>query len=221
MAVLIHPDDREAALRVAETYLETKPDEYENEFRLRAASGDHRWIRTYGRVVERDASGEAQRMIGNHEDITERRKAEEMEERFQALVEQTPLAIEIHSVDGRFLMTNPAYSRISGLHGAELQAVKETYDLRRDEQLLRRGFGPLLERLYGGETIEFPVHDYSVSEEASGLGIEVSDTDSLWLRSVGFPLKNSAGRTEAVVLMTEDITERKQAERALREAEAK
>ena len=29
------------------------------------------------------------------------------------------------------------------------------------------------------------------------------------LRTVGFPLKNSAGRAEAIVLMTEDITERK------------
>jgi PAS domain S-box-containing protein len=75
---LIHPDDRENALAVTETYLATKPDTYENKFRLRTKSGEYRWIHASARVVERDASGAALRMIGNHQDITGRKRAEEV-----------------------------------------------------------------------------------------------------------------------------------------------
>ena len=76
-ADLVHPDDRARAFAVAEQYLESKPDEYENEFRLRTDSGEYRWIRTKGRIVERAADGSAMLMIGNHEDVTERRHSEE------------------------------------------------------------------------------------------------------------------------------------------------
>ncbi len=73
---LIHPDDRQQALAVAEEYLATKTDYYENEFRLRTKGGDYRWIRTEARVVARDEQGQALRMIGNHRDITQRKRAE-------------------------------------------------------------------------------------------------------------------------------------------------
>jgi PAS domain S-box-containing protein len=74
---LIHPDDLQSALGVAEKYLKTKPDKYENEFRLKTKDGGYRWIRTRGRVAERSQDGNALLLIGNHEDITERKRAEE------------------------------------------------------------------------------------------------------------------------------------------------
>ena len=79
---LIHPDDRASALAVANDYMKEKPDEYENEFRLRTKDGDYRWIHAKARVVERDEHGQAVYMIGHHEDITERKQAE------QALAQQ-------------------------------------------------------------------------------------------------------------------------------------
>lgn len=84
---LIHPEDLEPALQVARQYLETKPDLYENEFRLRTKSGEYRWIQAQARIVERDADGEAIRMIGNHQDITEKRFAEESLRAHAALLE--------------------------------------------------------------------------------------------------------------------------------------
>jgi PAS domain S-box-containing protein len=80
-ASLIHPDDLHQTLEVAAQYLATRPDVYENEFRLRTKSGDYRWIRAEGRVVARDEQGHALRMIGNHRDITERKRAEHALER--------------------------------------------------------------------------------------------------------------------------------------------
>ena len=90
---LIHPDDREQALARASKYLETKPDEYDNEFRLVTANGDYRWIRAKARVVERDQDGNAIRMIGNHEDITETKWAtQKLEESEKRLIQAQKLA---------------------------------------------------------------------------------------------------------------------------------
>jgi|GEM_PF-736763 len=97
---LIHPEDLEHALEVAETYLGTKPDLYENEFRLRTKDGRYRWIRARARVVERDERGEAVRMIGAHEDITERKEAEqelrsysEKLQEFKNIINRSPVLV--------------------------------------------------------------------------------------------------------------------------------
>jgi PAS domain S-box-containing protein len=74
---LIHPDDLPRALAVYETWQKSRPDIYENEFRLKAKSGEYRWIHASGKVVERDGQGNAVRLIGNHQDVTERKRAEE------------------------------------------------------------------------------------------------------------------------------------------------
>jgi PAS domain S-box-containing protein len=68
---LIHPEDLDAAMSVAQTYLANKPDRYENEFRRRTSDGCYRWIHATARVVERDEDGDAVRMIGNHQVTTQ------------------------------------------------------------------------------------------------------------------------------------------------------
>lgn len=75
---LIHPDDRERALATMRNYLSSgNGGMYENEYRFRAKDGSCRWIYSRARVVEWDQDGRVRRMIGNHEDITERKTAEE------------------------------------------------------------------------------------------------------------------------------------------------
>ncbi|MBP7737266.1 MAG: PAS domain S-box protein [Spirochaetes bacterium] len=75
---LIHPDDLERSIAVIKRFSRTEqPDIYENEFRLKTRDGSYRWIYSRARVVERDQEGRALRLIGNHEDITDRKIAEE------------------------------------------------------------------------------------------------------------------------------------------------
>ncbi|OHD64657.1 MAG: hypothetical protein A2176_10130 [Spirochaetes bacterium RBG_13_51_14] len=76
-AELIHPDDLPQALSVIDEYIKSKPDYYESEYRLRTKRGEYRWINSKARVVDRDETGAAVRLIGNHEDITDRKDAEE------------------------------------------------------------------------------------------------------------------------------------------------
>ncbi len=108
---LIHPDDREHALAVAKDYLKQKPDVYENNFRLKTKQGDYRWIRAKARVVQRDENGEAIRMIGNHEDITEQKKIEDelrhSEESYRTVFNSSTDTIFIHDYNtGKIIDVN-------------------------------------------------------------------------------------------------------------------
>jgi PAS domain S-box-containing protein len=71
---LLHPDDRDKAF---DGYAHWGNQTHSIEFRLRAKDGSWKWIMSRGKVVERDVEGTAQRIVGTHVDITERKSAEE------------------------------------------------------------------------------------------------------------------------------------------------
>ena len=73
----IHPDDRAQAVKVNEDCIENRASNFEVEFRMRTKSGGWKWILGRGRTSARDANGRALRMIGTHQDITERKRLEE------------------------------------------------------------------------------------------------------------------------------------------------
>ncbi|SLM31503.1 putative Histidine kinase [Desulfamplus magnetovallimortis] len=116
---LIHPDDRQQAKAVADHFLETKSIVYHNVFRLRTKSGDYRWIRSRGKVVERDESGDILLMIGNHEDITEQKiaeiKMEESQKKYAAFFHTNPAGLAITSLkDGRVIEVNESMAGFCG-----------------------------------------------------------------------------------------------------------
>jgi PAS domain S-box-containing protein len=73
---LIHPDDRESAIKTSEECLKTKPEKYENEFRLKTKTGEYKWIKARAKITEWDGNGNPLYMIGSHEDITQRKRSE-------------------------------------------------------------------------------------------------------------------------------------------------
>ena len=87
---LTHEDEREAILKRYVDTLTGKSAEYDMEHRVRAHDGSWRWIRSRGRVVERDAHGRARRLAGINEDITRHKLAEDRlrqsEARFRGLL---------------------------------------------------------------------------------------------------------------------------------------
>ncbi|MBI1324258.1 PAS domain-containing protein [bacterium] len=72
----LHPDDRETTLRDLNAYLDGSSEKYDNEHRVIVKSGEVRWYRSTGTIVERDESGEPVRMIGTNMDITDRKRIE-------------------------------------------------------------------------------------------------------------------------------------------------
>lgn len=78
---LVHPDDLQRTQAQLELHFSGRSDVYLCEHRLLTKTGQWKWIRDSGRVVERDASATPLRMIGVHIDIDDiRRKEEELRE---------------------------------------------------------------------------------------------------------------------------------------------
>jgi len=72
-----HPDDVAPTKKAIKDYLEGRAKKYFVEFRLRNKSGKYVWIFSNGIVLRKDKNNKPLYMIGIHQDITERKKAEE------------------------------------------------------------------------------------------------------------------------------------------------
>lgn len=73
---LVHPGDIDRAeAAILECF--SRDEGYSMEVRMRTRQGDWKWVLARGRVMERDAEGQALRMVGTHVDIDGRKQAEE------------------------------------------------------------------------------------------------------------------------------------------------
>ncbi len=79
-ARLIHPADVNRVTEAANAVLEGRSSHYQVEHRMLAKSGEWKWIRARGRVIERGEDGSALRITGTHEDITDNKRAEDRAE---------------------------------------------------------------------------------------------------------------------------------------------
>jgi PAS domain S-box-containing protein len=82
---LLHPDDRARVKQIVHDRV-LAGDDYSQEFRMRSRDGQWRWISSSGKIVERDSSGRALRIVGTHVDISERKRTQaELEQAYQGL----------------------------------------------------------------------------------------------------------------------------------------
>ena len=147
-------------------------------------------------------------------DITERRRTESelrlSEARFRAIIEQSPLSIQVLSPDGQTLQVNRAWEE---LWGVTLQDIAG-YNLLEDQQLVAKGLMPYIRRGFAGEPTLIPAAAYDPDETIPGLTSH--EEPKRWVRAFIYPIKDEDGNVREVILMHEDITERKQAEEEIR-----
>jgi len=113
---MLHPDDRAGVNMALSQHMSGVTDVCEAEYRMRHKAGHWVWIQLRGKIIERDANGAAQRMLGTHLDITLRKRAEADLRQSRALVrtliDTIPDMIWLKDVDGVYLDCNPAFERL-------------------------------------------------------------------------------------------------------------
>lgn len=142
------------------------------------------------------------RIVVAHENVTDRRGAEEAHQRLASIVESSNDAIIGMTLDGEIVTWNPGAERIYGYSAEEiLQApvsilIPPDHPDRAEE---------ILDRIRRGERIE---HYETVRLRKDGSRVDVSVTTS--------PIRDTEGKIVGASSITRDITRRKAAEREMR-----
>jgi PAS domain S-box-containing protein len=139
------------------------------------------------------------------EDITDKKKAEEVRFRHAAVIESSDDAIASATLDGIIVSWNTGAQKIYGY--TEAEAVGKPIDMLVPPELPDEE-NKILEMLRAGGRIQ---HFETVRVTKTGKRINVSLTIS--------PIKDSSGRTVGCSGIARDISERKLAEEALRASE--
>jgi len=135
---LLHPEDRTRTLESLNECLDGKRDEYEMEFRLRTKSGAWRWILSRGKVVARDASGRALRLVGTHRDITARVESvaalAESERRYREMANALPTCVFEADLNGRLTYANQTGLDWFGYSEGEIVRQRSVAEMVIEEQ---------------------------------------------------------------------------------------
>ena len=154
---LLHPEDRDEALRRLEACLHGAMPAYEAEFRLLGKDGRYRWIQARGKVCERDAAGDPVRFVGTHRDVS----AAQLElENLRKSERLWRFALEGHgdarwdwSIDSGEIYVSPSFRSIIGLCGNRPVRGNDIWPERLHPADLRRAMAVFDAHLRGREPI--------------------------------------------------------------------
>jgi PAS domain S-box-containing protein len=183
----------------------------DTECRVVRKDGEHRWVHVVARSLF-DREGQAVGIEGTAVDITDRKSIEALlqdsEEKYRALADNLNIGVYRTTVDprGRFLHANTAFARIFG------------YDSHREI------VGKVVSSLYCNpdDRKDF-IRDILEKGVSKGreLLLKKKDGTSIWCSSTGIAARDFNGNIQWVDGIIEDITERKEVEKTLRESETR
>jgi PAS domain S-box-containing protein len=211
---LIHPDDLPLYRRRTESQLNGVASFIEPEYRVRARSGDWRWVYTRAKSVANGPDGKPVRIIGTVQDITARREAEQALRESQAearklslVASRTDNPVLITSPDGNIEWVNEAFCRVMEYSLEEVVGKNPTHfmdgpDADRTEVLQIRA------AMSQGQGLSTDVVNYSKSGRKYYLHLEIQ------------PVRRATGELENFIAIETDITARVETEQQLRRAKS-
>lgn len=121
----IHPEDKAQKNEICEAYFDGKTSSYVCEYRVLCNDGNWKWILTRGMIVRYDADGRPLRMMGTHQDITERKQRidaelKQSELRLDTIVSNMVDGVIAINQEGLIELFNHAAERIFGYQAEEV-----------------------------------------------------------------------------------------------------
>jgi PAS domain S-box-containing protein len=200
---LVHPDDLEPARERVRQALASRT-VAGGEWRIVRPDGQMRWIAGQAVLLPDDA-GQPTRFLGVNIDITDRKRAEQATARLAAIVESSDDAILSKDLTGRILSWNKGAERLFGYREDEI--VGQSVEILIPPSRLEEEPG-ILARIARGQRVD---HYETVRRRKDGTLVEISLTVS--------PLFDSSGTVIGASKIARDISERRQAEQALKDAD--
>jgi signal transduction histidine kinase len=197
----LHPSDKAKVEEEIQKHLRGETAFYECRFRMITKKGDTQWCLDRGCVVSRKDDGTPLKMTGVNVNVTPMIQWEQSvitsEQQLKAMIQSLPTPVAMFDKDFNYL----AYSSRWGEEWQNFSALNDTKSAR---QILRPEWIIDMDEALKGHTIS--------RDEAL---VELSPGMEVWLRWVIQPWKDANQNIGGVVVMAENITQRKEAEMRL------
>ena len=218
MRDVLHPDDLVRARDEASQVFAGEVTGYESRARYLRKDGSVAWVRVTASLVGA-AAGRPKLVVAQVRDMTAQQAAEqalsdsqarlaEQGELFESAFNHAAIGMALVDLNGRFLRINEAFCQITGYPDAEMleldfQGITHPEDLDADLDLLQR--------LSAGE-----IGNYRMDKRYIR-----ADGRQVWVHLSVSMVRRPDGSPKHFVAQVQDLTERKAAEAALRESEAR
>ncbi|MDB9300444.1 PAS domain-containing protein [Halorubrum ezzemoulense] len=202
----VHPDDLGPVEDALSSHMAGETELYDTEHRMRTAAGDWKWIRDVGKVVERDDDGKPVRAVGVHLDIDDQKRREAELERTRSVIERTQESASIgwweaDLVEDSLRWSDEVY-RIHEVPPDDTIRLEDGLSFYHpdDRDAIEAAFDRLTE---AGESYDLELRIVTESDRTK------------WVRAIGDPQYDDAGNVVGALGLFQDVTERKEYERAI------
>ena len=182
--------------------------------------GKVKWVREKAELHFNEKD-ECIRGTGVTQDITERKRTEEVlkerESLFSQMFEQSTTSMCFYNPDGTVNRVNDEFCKMFGVE--EKVIIDAGYNVFKDQAAIDAGILSLLRDIFEEKNTKHWEINFDIDIASASTGTPTSRTGKIFIEVFGYPVLNREGNLEYVVLQHYDITDRKRAEEALKENE--